>query len=79
MAAQPNEIGRAAPIAIDPLIYELYDEYCHGRMDRREFLARAGALVIGGFAMAPTRSRISKASFEMPSIAGIMATAFITG
>jgi carboxymethylenebutenolidase len=33
---------------IDPRVVELYDEYCHGRIDRREFLARAGALVIGG-------------------------------
>ncbi len=33
---------------IDPRVYELYDEYCHGRMDRREFLTRAQALMIGG-------------------------------
>ncbi len=32
----------------DPRIIELYDEYCHGRIDRREFLRRAGALTIGG-------------------------------
>ncbi|HUO66647.1 MAG TPA: dienelactone hydrolase family protein [Gammaproteobacteria bacterium] len=44
MSAQP----RTSPQAIDPLVYELYDEYCHGRIDRREFLARASALVIGG-------------------------------
>ena len=48
MAAQPQEIAPHAPIEIDRRIYELYDEYCHGRMDRREFLARASALVIGG-------------------------------
>ena len=29
---------------IDPRIYALYDEYCHGAMDRREFLAKAAAL-----------------------------------
>jgi len=52
MAAQPQEIGGAAPIAIDERIYALYDEYCHGRMDRREFLARAAAVVVGGLAMA---------------------------
>lgn len=34
--------------AIDPRVFELYDEYCHGRIDRREFFRRAGALVVGG-------------------------------
>ncbi len=29
-------------------VYELYDDYCHGRIDRREFFARAAALTIGG-------------------------------
>lgn len=29
-------------------MFDLYDEYCHGRLDRREFLRRAGALTIGG-------------------------------
>ena len=33
---------------IDQRVYDLYDEYCHGRIDRREFLVRAKALVIGG-------------------------------
>jgi carboxymethylenebutenolidase len=33
---------------IDQRVYDLYDEYCHGYIDRREFLARARALVIGG-------------------------------
>ena len=37
---------------IDSRIYDLYDEYCHGRMDRREFLIRAAALTAGGLAMA---------------------------
>jgi carboxymethylenebutenolidase len=37
---------------IDPRIYDLYDEYCHGRVDRREFLIRAAALTAGGLAMA---------------------------
>jgi carboxymethylenebutenolidase len=36
---------------IDQRIFDLYDEYCHGHIDRREFLARA-ALVTGGLAMA---------------------------
>ena len=39
-------------LEIDRRVFELYDEYCHGRIDRREFLARASALVVGGLAMA---------------------------
>ena len=38
----------AATQQIDQRVYALYDEYCHGHIDRREFLARARALVIGG-------------------------------
>src|SRR5258708_3123236 len=37
---------------IDQRVFDLYDEYCHGRIDRREFLMRAAALVVGGLAMA---------------------------
>ena len=33
---------------IEPRLFDLYDEYCHGRIDRREFMARAGALAVGG-------------------------------
>src|SRR5689334_449167 len=36
---------------IDQRVFDLYDEYCHGRMDRRTFLQQA-ALVAGGLAMA---------------------------
>jgi carboxymethylenebutenolidase len=39
-------------IEIDQRIFDLYDEYCHGSMDRREFLLRAAAITIGGLAMA---------------------------
>ena len=38
-------------LEIDQRVFELYDEYCHGGIDRRQFLARA-ALVVGGLAMA---------------------------
>jgi carboxymethylenebutenolidase len=37
---------------IDQRIFDLYDEYCHGRIDRREFLQRSAAVTIGGLAMA---------------------------
>ncbi|MBT4701316.1 MAG: dienelactone hydrolase family protein [Rhodospirillaceae bacterium] len=34
---------------IDPQIFDLYDQYCHGPMKRREFLNRAAAItVVGG-------------------------------
>src|SRR5439155_22689502 len=36
---------------IDQRVLDLYDEYCHGGIDRREFLRRAG-LIAGGLAMA---------------------------
>lgn len=40
-------------LEIDQQVFDLYDEYCHGRIDRREFLARAAALtVVGGLGMA---------------------------
>src|SRR3954470_8177301 len=36
---------------IDQRVFDLYDEYCHGRIDRRTFLKQA-AVVVGGLAMA---------------------------
>jgi carboxymethylenebutenolidase len=33
---------------IDQRVIDLYDEYCHGKIDRREFLSRAAAIMIGG-------------------------------
>ena len=37
---------------IDQQVFDLYDEYCHGRIDRREFLKRSGALGAAALAMA---------------------------
>src|SRR3954447_20485392 len=39
-------------IEIDQRVFDLYDEYCHGRIDRREFLRQAAAVTVGGLAMA---------------------------
>jgi carboxymethylenebutenolidase len=33
---------------IDQRVFDLYDEYCHGGIDRREFLQRASVLTVGG-------------------------------
>jgi carboxymethylenebutenolidase len=46
---------------IDQRVYELYDEYCHGRIDRREFLKRAGALsVAAGSALAMAQALLPR-------------------
>src|SRR5437762_8576689 len=39
-------------IEIDQRVFDLYDEYSHGRIDRREFLQRSAAVTVGGLAMA---------------------------
>ncbi|HSH07317.1 MAG TPA: dienelactone hydrolase family protein [Burkholderiales bacterium] len=39
-------------IDIDSQVYSLYDEYCHGAIDRREFLQRSAALGAAGLTMA---------------------------
>src|SRR5438445_7170194 len=50
---------------IDQQVYDLYDEYCHGRIDRRDFLKRAGALGALGFALSllPNYARAQTISF----------------
>ena len=51
--ASPVPAQGITQLEIDQQVYDLYDEYCHGGIDRREFLARAAALtVVGGLAMA---------------------------
>ena len=39
-------------IEIDQSVFDLYDEYCHGEIDRREFLRRAAAFGAASLAMA---------------------------
>ena len=52
---------------IDRQVFTLYDEYCHGRIDRREFLKRAGVLGAGALAIAyglmPDYARAQTISF----------------
>ncbi len=46
---------------IDPRIFDLYDDYCHGRIDRREFFARASALtIVGASALAMAQSLLPR-------------------
>jgi hypothetical protein len=59
-------------IEIEQRVFDLYDEYCHGHIDRREFLSRAAAVTIGGLAMAqallPRYARAQTISFTDPRI-----------
>lgn len=50
MNARPDDIATATLSAddIDKRVYDLYDEYCHGHIDRREFLKRCGAITVAG-------------------------------
>ena len=48
---------------IDPRVFDLYDNYCHGRIDRRQFLDRAAALTLSGV------SALAMAQSLMPSYA----------
>lgn len=71
MLDQPND-GAVTQIEIDQRIFDLYDEYCHGRMDRRSFLAQAAVVTVGGLAMAqalmPHYARAQTISFTDPRI-----------
>ena len=59
--------GGVTQVEIDQRIYDLYDEYCHGRIDRRSFLAQASIVTVGGLAMAqalmPRYARAQTISF----------------
>ena len=52
---------------IDQQVFNLYDEYCHGRIDRREFLKRAaamgGAALIAAQGLLPNYARAQTISF----------------
>lgn len=53
---------------IDQQVFDLYDEYCHGDIDRREFLIRAAAFGAASLAMAqallPRYARATTISFN---------------
>jgi carboxymethylenebutenolidase len=62
---------------IDQRVFDLYDEYCHGRIDRRSFLQQS-ALVVGGLAMAqalmPRYANAQTISFTDERIKGTYVT-----
>jgi carboxymethylenebutenolidase len=48
----PEPLTAVTQHDIDQRVFDLYDEYCHGRIDRRAFLQRAAVVTAGGLAMA---------------------------
>jgi carboxymethylenebutenolidase len=76
-----NELNGITQMEIDQRVFDLYDEYCHGRIERREFLSRAAALVVvggSGLAMAeallPRYARAQTISFTDERIKGTYVT-----
>ena len=62
---------------IDPRIFDIYDEYCHGYIDRREFLSRSAGITIGGVsalwmaqAILPRYAEAQTISFTDPRMKG---------
>ena len=62
---------------IDPRVFDLYDEYCHGRITRREFLSRSAAMTIAGVsalwmaqALLPRYAEAQTISFTDPRLNG---------
>jgi len=60
---------------IDQRVFDLYDEYCHGEMQRREFLGRASTITVGGVsalamaqALLPRYAQAQTISFTDPRI-----------
>jgi carboxymethylenebutenolidase len=52
----------------DPEVLELFDGYVHGRLTRRDFLARAGRYAVGGATAATLLAQLSP-SFAAPLVA----------
>jgi carboxymethylenebutenolidase len=60
----------ASEANIDQRVIDLYDEYCHGRIDRREFFRRSAAITIGGV------SAIAMAEAVLPNYAEAQTISF---
>ncbi len=65
-------------LEIDQRVFDLYDEYCHGRIDRRAFLQQAAVVAVGGLAMAqalmPRYANAQTISFTDERIKGTYVT-----
>jgi carboxymethylenebutenolidase len=66
---------------IDQRVFDLYDEYCHGFIDRREFLSRAAAITVAGVsalamaqALLPRYAAAQTISFTDKRIKGLYVT-----
>jgi carboxymethylenebutenolidase len=72
VASADDALPGLTQIEIDQRVFTLYDEYCHGHMDRREFLSRSALIVAGGLAMAqallPRYASAQTISFTDPRI-----------
>ena len=55
---------------IDPRVYRLYDEYCHGYIDRRQFFERAAAVTVTGL------SALAMAEALLPDYAAAQVISF---
>ncbi len=71
-APQQAQFAGVTQLEIDQRVFDLYDEYCHGGIDRREFLKRASAVCVGGLVMAqallPRYAQAQTVSFTDPRI-----------
>jgi len=63
---------------IDPQVFDLYDDYCHGVIDRREFFSRAATLTVAGVsalamakALLPRYAEAETISFNDERIKGL--------
>src|SRR5436853_6554674 len=77
-AIESDTLPPLPQIEIDQRVFDLYDEYCHGEIDRREFLQRAAAVTVGGLVMAqallPRYAQAQTISFTDPRIRARYAT-----
>jgi carboxymethylenebutenolidase len=62
------EMTRLTADDFDPEVLKLFDGYVHGRLSRRDFLARAGRYAVGGATAAALLAQLSP-SFAAPLVA----------
>jgi carboxymethylenebutenolidase len=57
----PGDQNGITQVQIDQRVFALYDEYCHGRIERREFLTRAGSIAaLGGAGLAMAQALLPR-------------------